>query len=100
MTTANIKYVKWYRLPSMAVGAFFIYCPDFCGNGRKEQTFIHIRFWELDLSWVKRWLEGEDGSVLRQVPGKPVYSATLVKYADLLCSRPNGQGMLSGITES
>ena len=47
-----------------------------------------------------RWLEGEDGSVLRQVPGKPVYSATLVKYADLLCSRPNGQGMLSGITES
>lgn len=47
-----------------------------------------------------QWLEGEDGSVLRQVPGKPVYSATLVKYADLLCSRPNGQGMLSGITES
>lgn len=38
--------------------------------------------------------------MLRQVPGKPVYSATLVKYADLLCSRPNGQGMLSGITES
>lgn len=46
-----------------------------------------------------QWLEGEDGSVLRQVPGKPVYNATLVKYADLLCARPNGQGMLSGITE-
>ena len=46
-----------------------------------------------------QWLEGEDGSVLRQVAGKPVYTATLVKYADLICSRPNGQGMISGITE-
>lgn len=46
-----------------------------------------------------QWLEGEDGSVLRQVPGKPVYSATLVKYADLLCERPCGQGRITGITE-
>lgn len=46
-----------------------------------------------------QWLEGDDGKVLKQIPGKPVYSATLVKYADLICSRPSGQGMLSGITE-
>ncbi|MBQ8426577.1 MAG: phage major capsid protein [Clostridia bacterium] len=48
---------------------------------------------------VWQWLEGDDGKVLKQIPGKPVYSATLVKYADLICSRPAGQGMLSGITE-
>lgn len=47
-----------------------------------------------------QWMEGDDGKVLKQVPGKPVYTATLVKYADLLCSRPKGQGMLSGITEA
>ncbi len=46
-----------------------------------------------------QWLEDEDGKVLRQVPGKPVYTATLVKYADLMCERPCGQAMLSGITE-
>jgi hypothetical protein len=46
-----------------------------------------------------QWLEGEDGKVLKQVAGKPVYTATLVKYADLICARPNGQGMISGITE-
>ena len=46
-----------------------------------------------------QWLESEDGKVLKQVAGKPVYTATLVKYAELLCERPNGQGMLSGITE-
>lgn len=45
------------------------------------------------------WLVGDDGKVLKQVAGKPVYTATLVKYADLICSRPNGQGMISGITE-
>ncbi len=45
------------------------------------------------------WLETDDGGILKQVAGKPVYSATLVKYADLLCSRPIGQAMLSGINE-
>ena len=47
-----------------------------------------------------QWLEGEDGKILKQIPGKPVYKATLVKYAELMCERPFGQGMLSGITEA
>ena len=47
-----------------------------------------------------KWLEGEDGKILKQVPGKPVYTATLVKYAELMCERPNGQGMITGITEA
>ena len=46
-----------------------------------------------------KWLEGEDGKILKQVPGKPVYTATLVKYAELMCERPNGQGMIIGIQE-
>ena len=47
-----------------------------------------------------QWLEGEDGKVLKQIPGKPVYTATLVKYAELICERPCGQGCLSGINEA
>ena len=46
-----------------------------------------------------QWLADDDGRILKQVPGKPVYTATLVKYADLICSRPNGQGILKGIQE-
>lgn len=46
------------------------------------------------------WLEAEDGKILKQVPGKPVYTATLVKYAELMCERPMGQGMLGGISEA
>lgn len=47
-----------------------------------------------------KWLEGEDGKVLKQIPGTPTYSATLVKYADLVCTKPCGQAMLTGITEA
>lgn len=42
-----------------------------------------------------RWLEGEGGTVLHQVPGKACYSATLVKYADILCERPMAQAKLT-----
>lgn len=47
-----------------------------------------------------RWLEGDDGRVIKQVAGKPVYTATLVKYADLICDRPIGQAVITGITEA
>lgn len=46
-----------------------------------------------------RWLEGDDGRIIRQIANKPAYTATLVKYADLICDRPIGQAMISGITE-
>ncbi|MCL2755924.1 MAG: phage major capsid protein [Firmicutes bacterium] len=42
------------------------------------------------------WLEGDDGSILRPISGKSVYSATLVKYADLVCEKPFLQGKLTG----
>lgn len=47
-----------------------------------------------------QWLTDDDGRILKQVPGKPVYTATLVKYAELMCTRPCGQGVLTGVTES
>ena len=43
------------------------------------------------------WIEGEGGNILRQKPGYPAYTATLVKYADLICDQPNGQAKISGI---
>ena len=43
------------------------------------------------------WIEGEGGNILRQKPGYPAYSATLVKYADMICEQPNGQAKISGI---
>ncbi|MBR3885220.1 MAG: phage major capsid protein [Clostridia bacterium] len=47
-----------------------------------------------------KWLENEDGKVIRQTLGKPTYQATLVKYADIICNKPRGQAKITGITES
>ncbi|MDD4291585.1 MAG: phage major capsid protein [Clostridia bacterium] len=46
-----------------------------------------------------RWLEGENGRVIKQTTGKAVYTATLVKYADLICNKPCGQAVITGITQ-
>lgn len=45
-----------------------------------------------------KWLEGEDGKIIKQNPNYATYTATLVKYADLICDRPNGSAMLTGIS--
>ena len=45
-----------------------------------------------------RWLEGEGGKIIRQKAGTPTYTATLVKYADIICDKPIGQAKISGIT--
>lgn len=45
------------------------------------------------------WIEGEGGKILRQKAGYPAYTATLVKYADLICDQPNGQAKLTGIAK-
>ncbi len=46
-----------------------------------------------------QWLSAEDGRILKQNAGTPTYSATLVKYADLICNKPAGQAKLTGITK-
>ena len=47
-----------------------------------------------------QWMEGDDGKILHQIPGKPVYTATLVKYAELVFERPNSVGRILNITEA
>lgn len=37
------------------------------------------------------WIENESGHILRQVGAKPVYNATLVKYANYICENPYKQ---------
>lgn len=44
-----------------------------------------------------QWIVGEDGRILKQNQGYPTYSATLVKYAELICDKPCGQAKISGI---
>ena len=69
----------------------------FCPNG--TMYLLNTDAFKINQLCDWKWLEGEDGKILKQVPGKPVYTATLVKYAELMCEKPSAQGMLSGISE-
>ena len=44
-----------------------------------------------------KWLEDESGRILKQNPNYPTYTATLVKYCELMCDRPNGQAKIANI---
>ncbi len=54
-------------------------------------------FYELG-DW--KWLEDEAGRVLKQNDSFPSYSATLVKYTELLCHKPSGVGHVVSIPTS
>lgn len=66
----------------------------------KTMYVLHTQSFRIYQLCDWRWLEGDDGKVLKQAAGKAVYNATLVKYADLLCERPNAQGAITNITEA
>lgn len=61
--------------------AFFLNTDDF--------TFYQLGDW--------RWLENENGRILHQHATKPTYAATLVKYTELVCQKPNGVGYCKNI---
>ena len=47
-----------------------------------------------DFNWMDK-----DGSIMSRVADRPAWEATLVKYCDIGCQRPRGQGLITGITE-
>lgn len=67
------------------------YCPD------DRILFLNSEDFGLYQLCDWEWLEDEDGKILKQVPGKAAYTATLVKYAELVCRKPCGQAMLYNI---
>lgn len=76
--------IDYYGIP-MVVDRF---CPA------KTMYFLNTDFFKMHQLCDWQWLETEDGKILKQTPGKPVYTATLVKYAELVCDNPSAQGML------
>lgn len=43
------------------------------------------------------WITGENGNILIPSATTPTYTATLVKYAELICDRPASQGKVSNL---
>lgn len=72
-----------------------VYADKYCPEGRI--LFLNTDDFSLNQLCDWEWLEDEDGKILKQVPGKAAYSATLVKYAELICKKPCAQAMLKNI---
>jgi hypothetical protein len=67
------------------------FCPDV------DMYFINTDDFKLVELCDWQWMEGENGRILSKLSDRAAYSATLVKYANLCCTRPYAQAMLVGI---
>ena len=70
-----------------------VYADKYCPEG--VIYFLNTDDFSLNQLCDWEWLEDEGGKILKQVPGKAAYSATLVKYAELICRKPCGQAKLT-----
>ncbi|MFA5453212.1 MAG: phage major capsid protein [Candidatus Methanomethylophilaceae archaeon] len=43
------------------------------------------------------WISNTGGGILQQVPGYPYYSASIAKYAELICDHPGAQCRCTGV---
>ena len=80
---------------TVTVNGIPVYADRFCPDGLIY--FINTDDFSLNQLCDWEWLEDEDGKILKQVPGKAAYSATLVKYAELICKKPCAQAVLKGV---
>lgn len=67
------------------------HCPDGTMDLLNSKSFAMHTLSDWD------WLD-DDGKILKQIAGKPAWTAVLAKYGELLCDHPGGQARLKGIT--
>ncbi len=77
---------------SIVINDVPVYADKFCPDDRIY--FVNTDDFALNQLCDWAWIEDEGGRILRQVAGKAAYSATLVKYAELVCKRPCAQGAI------
>ena len=77
---------------AMSYGGIPMITDKFCGE--QDMYFLNSSDFKLHQLCDWRWLEGENGKVIKQKQGLPCYQATLVKYADMICDRPIGQAKI------
>ena len=95
----NIDYMELTGgFKAMSYGGIPIVSDRFVKKG--DMFLLNTKEFNLHQLCDWTWLEGDDGRILKQNAGYPTYSATLVKYAELICDKPAGQAKISGIVAS
>ena len=102
LLSANKRFVETTELAggykAMTYNGIPVVADRFCQPG--TMYLLNTEYFTMHQLCDWQWLCGDDGRVLRQIAGKPVYTATLVKYAELICDRPYAQGRIAGISEA
>ena len=72
-----------------------VYADKYCPEG--TIYFVNTDDFVLNQLCDWEWLEDDGGRILKQIPGKAAFGATLVKYAELICKKPCGQAVMTGV---
>ncbi|MEG1646483.1 MAG: phage major capsid protein [Clostridia bacterium] len=62
-----------------------------------DMYFLNTNDFKLHQLCDWRWIEGDGNKIIHQKSNTATYSATLVKYAEMICSKPIGQAKLTGV---
>ena len=81
----GFKSVCYSNVPIYADG----FAPD------KTMYFLNTNDYVMGQLGDWAWIEGTNHDILRPVHNKAAYNATLVKYCNLVCTRPLGQARLT-----
>lgn len=97
LSRTNVDYMNLDGgFKAIAYNGIPVIADRFVGNG--TMYLLNSKDFKLHQLCDWRWLEGETGGILMQRAGTATYTATLVKYADLICDKPGGQAKITGIT--
>ncbi|MDR0855698.1 MAG: phage major capsid protein, partial [Christensenellaceae bacterium] len=95
-TRSNIDYLNVDGgFKAVSFNGIPVIADKFCG--KQQMYFLNTNDFKLAQLCDWQWLEGENGNILKQIDRKPAFMATLVKYANLICTRPFAQARLSSI---
>lgn len=98
LTRTNIDYLNLDGgFKTLAFNGVPVCGERFVDDG--EMYFLNTDAFKLVQLCDWEWLQGDNGTILTQVDRKAVYTATLVKYANLVATYPRAQGVMSGIED-
>jgi len=84
--SAGFKGFKFNGLP--------VYCDVKCKAG--TMYALNSKDWAMHQLCDWTWFSDDKSGVLKKLDSKAGYSASIIKYADLLCEKPFAQGKAVG----
>jgi hypothetical protein len=66
---------------------------------KNSMALLTLDNWKMAQLGEWDWLNRDGGTELYMVPGKPIWGAAMIKFCELLCEKPGGNALITGIEE-